>query len=222
MARHRRAALFRTVTVGTAGAVMLGAVFGLTAAAPEAEPAVEQQASTVAGAPHALRPERAVSSRGRARAIPGPVEVVLPRAQPPQASPSPSPTPTRTTEQAAAPPPAPAPAPPPADAPEDCDSYSGNRLIACAMLSEFGFGVGQMPALDNLWTKESGWNHQAQNPSSGAYGIPQALPGDKMASVGDDWQTNPATQIRWGLGYIRDRYGDPNGAWAHFQANNWY
>ncbi|WP_306371643.1 lytic transglycosylase domain-containing protein [Nocardiopsis sp. CC223A] len=76
--------------------------------------------------------------------------------------------------------------------------------------------------LEPLWQKESGWNHLAQNPSSGAYGIPQSLPGDKMASHGSDWQTNPATQIAWGIDYIKGRYGTPCGAWAHSQANNWY
>ena len=70
--------------------------------------------------------------------------------------------------------------------------------------------------------RESGWNPFADNPTSSAYGIPQALPGSKMASAGADWATNPVTQIRWGLGYIRDRYGSPCGAWAHSEANGWY
>jgi hypothetical protein len=73
-----------------------------------------------------------------------------------------------------------------------------------------------------LWTRESGWNYQASNGSSGAYGIPQSLPGSKMASAGADWRTNPATQIRWGLSYIKSVYGTPCGAWAHSQATNWY
>ena len=73
-----------------------------------------------------------------------------------------------------------------------------------------------------LWTRESGWNHLADNPSSDAYGIPQSLPGSKMASAGADWRTNPATQIRWGLGYIRASYGTPCEAWAHSQAVGWY
>jgi hypothetical protein len=115
------------------------------------------------------------------------------------------------------PPPAPLP-----DIPEDCEEYSGNRAIACALLPEFGFGLDQMPALDALWNHESGWNHQAYNASSGAYGIPQALPGNKMATAGSDWETNPATQIRWGLGYIKNRYGSPQGAWDFWQANGWY
>jgi hypothetical protein len=106
--------------------------------------------------------------------------------------------------------------------PASCNEYSGNREIGCALLLDFGFGIDEMPCLDKLWTKESGWNHLASNPSSGAYGIPQALPGSKMGSVADDWETNPATQIKWGLGYIKDRYGTPCDAWAHSQSVGWY
>ncbi len=96
------------------------------------------------------------------------------------------------------------------------------RGIAQAMLADFGWGSDQFSCLDSLWQKESNWNPQAQNPSSGAYGIPQALPGSKMASAGADWQTNPATQIKWGLGYIKDRYGSPCAAWNHSQSVGWY
>lgn len=96
------------------------------------------------------------------------------------------------------------------------------RSIALALLGEFGFSSSQMGCLDSLWTRESGWRVNADNPYSSAYGIPQALPGSKMASAGADWATNPATQIRWGLGYIRDRYGSPCGAWAHSQSSGWY
>jgi hypothetical protein len=106
--------------------------------------------------------------------------------------------------------------------PASCNDYSGNRAIGCALLLEAGFELDQMPCLDRLWTKESGWNHKSQNPSSGAYGIPQALPGDKMAAYGSDWQTNPVPQIKWGLNYIENRYNTPCGAWSFFQANNWY
>ncbi|WP_374109075.1 tachylectin-related carbohydrate-binding protein [Streptomyces sp. CC228A] len=76
--------------------------------------------------------------------------------------------------------------------------------------------------LEKLWDKESGWRWNASNPSSGAYGIPQSLPGSKMGTAGADWQTNPLTQIKWGLGYVDGRYGSPCGAWRFFQANNWY
>ncbi len=96
------------------------------------------------------------------------------------------------------------------------------RTVAQALLGEFGFGQDQFGCLDSLWTRESGWRVNADNPSSSAYGIPQALPGSKMASAGADWATNPATQIRWGLGYIQDRYGSPCGAWGHSQSYGWY
>ncbi|MEU5877743.1 lytic transglycosylase domain-containing protein [Spirillospora sp. NPDC047279] len=78
------------------------------------------------------------------------------------------------------------------------------------------------PSLKILWTKESHWNERAENPSSGAYGIPQALPGSKLASAGADWRTSSPTQIAWGLGYIKARYKDPCGAWAFWQSHNWY
>lgn len=80
----------------------------------------------------------------------------------------------------------------------------------------------EMNDLIMLWNRESGWNPQAYNSSSGATGIPQSLPGDKMASAGADWKTNPATQITWGLGYIKQRYGSPSAAWAHEQSAGWY
>ncbi|MFG2286967.1 transglycosylase SLT domain-containing protein [Streptomyces sp. NPDC048595] len=80
----------------------------------------------------------------------------------------------------------------------------------------------QFQCFSNIVDHESGWNYQATNASSGAYGLVQALPGSKMASAGSDWQTNPATQIKWGLNYMNDRYGSPCGAWSFWQANNWY
>ncbi|MCW3838761.1 lytic transglycosylase domain-containing protein [Micromonospora yasonensis] len=106
--------------------------------------------------------------------------------------------------------------------PSSCEEYSGNRKIGCAIMLDAGFGIDQFPCLDKLWTKESGWNHKAYNEGSGAYGIPQALPGSKMGSVADDWKTNPATQIKWGLGYIEGRYDDPCGAWQHSKSTGWY
>ncbi|WP_110208083.1 lytic transglycosylase domain-containing protein [Nocardioides daejeonensis] len=96
------------------------------------------------------------------------------------------------------------------------------KEIAKALLAEFGFGSDQFSCLDSLWTRESNWRVNADNPTSSAYGIPQALPGSKMASAGADWATNPATQIRWGLGYIQARYGTPCSAWGHSQARGWY
>jgi hypothetical protein len=96
------------------------------------------------------------------------------------------------------------------------------QSIAYNMLSSFGWSASvQFGCLNNIWTRESGWRYNAEN-ASGAYGIPQALPGSKMASAGADWETDPATQIKWGLGYIQGRYGSPCNAWAFWQANGWY
>jgi hypothetical protein len=95
------------------------------------------------------------------------------------------------------------------------------RGIAYKMLASFGFSTSQFGCLDDLWTRESNWQYNAAN-ASGAYGIPQALPGSKMASAGSDWLTNPATQIKWGLGYIKSIYGTPCGAWSHEEADGWY
>jgi hypothetical protein len=112
---------------------------------------------------------------------------------------------------------------PPANFPPGSTPSPGsNKAVAKEMLGSFGFGTDQWGCLESLWQKESGWNERAMNRYSGAYGIPQSLPGTKMASAGADWQTNPATQIKWGLGYIKGRYGTPCGAWGHSQARGWY
>lgn len=97
-----------------------------------------------------------------------------------------------------------------------------NRALGYQLLLEFGFPADQWRYLDALWARESGWNHLAENPSSGAYGIPQSLPASKMAVVGGDWRTNPETQIRWGLAYIAARYGSAQKAWEHSERVGWY
>jgi resuscitation-promoting factor RpfB len=102
--------------------------------------------------------------------------------------------------------------------PPDPSSAQG---IAYGLLSDYGFSTDQWGCLDDLWNAESGWRYNAEN-ASGAYGIPQALPGSKMASAGPDWQTDPTTQIKWGLGYIQSVYGTPCNAWAHEEADGWY
>jgi hypothetical protein len=96
------------------------------------------------------------------------------------------------------------------------------REIAQSMMADYGWDSTEYECLDQLWISESNWDHTAENPTSGAYGIPQSLPAEKMASAGADWATNPATQIEWGLGYIEDSYGTPCSAWEFKQANNWY
>ena len=95
------------------------------------------------------------------------------------------------------------------------------QSIAYGLLSSYGFSKSQWGCLLDLWNAESGWRYNAEN-ASGAYGIPQALPGSKMATAGSDWLTNPTTQIKWGLTYIKDTYGTPCGAWGHEQADGWY
>ncbi|MEV7997209.1 transglycosylase SLT domain-containing protein [Streptomyces sp. NPDC086077] len=98
-------------------------------------------------------------------------------------------------------------------------SYSISEIQSMAAAMVPG---DQFQCFSNIVDHESDWNYQAVNPSSGAYGLFQALPGSKMSSVGSDWQTNPATQIKWGLNYMNDRYGSPCGAWSFWQANHWY
>lgn len=99
----------------------------------------------------------------------------------------------------------------------------GAKATAQAMAAErYGWGEGEFSCLESLWTKESSWNYQAYNEDGGATGIPQALPGDKMATAGSDWQTNATTQISWGLDYIQRAYGSPCSAWGHSQSVNWY
>lgn len=103
-------------------------------------------------------------------------------------------------------------------------SNSGaNRALGKEMAAaKHGWTGAEWECLNTLWTRESNWRHTAHNSSSGAHGIPQALPGSKMGSHGADWATNPATQISWGLSYVKGRYGTPCGAWGHFLQKNWY
>ncbi|SFR77432.1 hypothetical protein SAMN05428970_2229 [Agromyces sp. CF514] len=110
------------------------------------------------------------------------------------------------------------PAPPPG---VEVDT-AGAQAYAAAAVSRYGWDSGQYQCLYLLWMRESSWRADAYNASSGAYGIPQSLPGSKMAVAGADWRTNAATQIEWGLSYIASRYGSPCAAWAHSEAVNWY
>jgi resuscitation-promoting factor RpfB len=96
------------------------------------------------------------------------------------------------------------------------------RQIAIRLLHKFHWGKRQFRYLNPLWAHESSWNVYALNAYSGAYGIPQAVPGSKMASAGRHWRTSARTQIRWGLRYIKDRYGSPAAAWRHELATGWY
>ncbi|MBT2506136.1 lytic transglycosylase domain-containing protein [Streptomyces sp. ISL-98] len=107
----------------------------------------------------------------------------------------------------------------------DASSFSAKSSYTVAEVQAMArqmVPADQFQCFSNIVNHESTWNYQASNPSSGAYGLVQALPGSKMSSAGADWQTNPATQIKWGLSYMDDRYGSPCGAWSFWQANNWY
>jgi len=101
-------------------------------------------------------------------------------------------------------------------------SVAASKAFARATLAARGMGDGEFQCLNNLWERESNWNYRADNPSSDAFGIPQSLPGSKMASIAPDWETNPQTQILWGIGYISERYGTPCNAWGHSQSIGWY
>lgn len=101
-------------------------------------------------------------------------------------------------------------------------SQADPKTLTKALMPQFGMSPAQFSCIDNIWSQESGWNLHAANPTSSAYGIPQALPGSKMASAGPDWQNNAETQIKWGLGYIKSRYGSPCSAWAFKAAHGWY
>ncbi|MBM7848241.1 lytic transglycosylase domain-containing protein [Arthrobacter roseus] len=141
----------------------------------------------------------------------------VPPPAPEQSSPpAPSPEPSRPAPR----PPTPAPSPPPeadiVDNPAAAQAYAESRMAA------FSWNNGQFRCLVNLWNRESRWRTSAQNSSSGAYGIPQSLPGSKMASAGADWRTNYRTQIEWGLGYVSGRYGSPCAAWDHSESHGWY
>ena len=104
---------------------------------------------------------------------------------------------------------------------EDLSNADPHEL-ARALMPQFGMSSSEFGCLDNIWSQESGWNVHAANPSSSAYGIPQALPGSKMSSAGPNWEDNAETQIRWGLGYIKGRYGSACAAWSYKQGAGWY
>jgi peptidoglycan DL-endopeptidase CwlO len=117
--------------------------------------------------------------------------------------------------------PSPAPSPSPSPAPPVPVSPGSYQSYALSLFPQYGWDGSEMNCLDPLWNRESGWNPAASN-SSGAYGIPQALPGSKMSSAGPDWLTDGDTQIRWGEGYIKSVYGTPCAAWDHELADGWY
>ncbi|GAA1357983.1 hypothetical protein GCM10009636_30040 [Arthrobacter koreensis] len=144
----------------------------------------------------------------------------------PENTPAPAPVPEPVPAPAPAPapnPPVPAPQPPPPPPPAaPVNDPAGAQAFAASMMGGYGWSNGEFRCLVDLWNRESNWLTSAMNPYSGAYGIPQSLPGDKMAAAGSDWRTNYQTQIRWGLSYIAQRYETPCGAWAHSEQKGWY
>jgi hypothetical protein len=101
-------------------------------------------------------------------------------------------------------------------------SVADPKALARALMPQYGMSSSEFGCLDNIWSQESGWDIHADNPTSSAYGIPQALPGSKMASAGPNWEDSAETQIRWGLGYIKARYGSACAAWSYKQGAGWY
>ncbi|CAB4931485.1 unannotated protein [freshwater metagenome] len=100
--------------------------------------------------------------------------------------------------------------------------FGAKKVTKAIMAEEFGFNDAQFSCINSLWTKESHWNYKAHNYRSGAHGIAQALPADKMSVIATDWRSNPVTQIRWGLRYITMRYDTPCKAWSHFKSRHYY
>ena len=183
----------------------------------------EQQAARAAE--QAARDAEAKDNGGRKPAPAGetvPDPVINPTPQPQVPVPQPAPLPPSAPSAPPVPQPVPAPDPRPVPDPGPVDDPAAAQAHAAGRLGAYGWGQDQFRCLVNLWQRESGWRTSANNPYSGAYGIPQSLPGDKMASVGADWRTNYRTQIEWGLGYISSRYGSPCAAWQHSEDKNWY
>lgn len=216
--RFRR--LFR---VGIYSAVALSTVSYGLAASPAVTHATEYKSKTPIIQPvvgHLEAPEydwTAVVKPVKAKKAAAKIELKLAPKPKPKPTPKPvvqeTPTPLSSTAQAQQAAPA---APVTPIAPGIAQAIGHDAVIAR------GWSEADAQCLVNLWNRESGWNPAAHNVSSGAYGIPQALPGSKMASAGADWATNPATQIKWGLDYIAGRYGTPCGAWAHSNSVGWY
>ena len=213
MSRHRKAGPARTRKRPRTGVFLLVAAILVAGTAGAGAAAYVARAHAGGGDPAALvvagiPASRSVDAASRTLNVVGsPKLATRPAVVPsPGASPDPSTATPGTPATVSAPPPDPGTA----------------QAIGYKMLSSFGWKPSTYyGCLNNIFSRESGWRYNAEN-ASGAYGIPQALPGSKMASAGPDWQTNPATQIKWGLGYIQGRYGDPCSAWAFWEAHGWY
>lgn len=203
----RRAAVFTAacallIGVGAAGHASDANFLAASETAPTSEASADADSN--------LSFEKAeIQAKPSPDAAPAEISVAPQAAEPAPAAPAPAPEP--------APEPAPAPAPVVA-----VDDPAGAQAYAAGQLASYGWAADQMQCLKTLWTKESDWTTTATNPSSGAYGIVQSLPAEKMASSGADYLTNYRTQINWGLNYIQERYQSPCGALNFHLSNNWY
>ncbi|NSX38506.1 hypothetical protein HTS88_19175 [Pseudarthrobacter oxydans] len=209
----------RAAILAVSGALLIG-----VGAAGQATDTAVQVAATQTQAAEAQ--SKLSIEKSEIQANPAPAPAAEPINVVPQAA-EPAPAPAPAPEPAPAPAPAPEPAPAPAPAPEPApvvavNDPAGAQAYAAGQLASYGWAADQMQCLQTLWTKESDWTTTATNPSSGAYGIVQSLPAEKMASAGADYLTNYRTQINWGLNYIQERYQSPCGALNFHYANNWY
>lgn len=188
----------------------------------EADYRAQQEAREAEEAAREADRQKEQDAGDRPSLTPPPVIIPTPAPEVPQPQPAPVVPPAPPAPPAPKPSPPAAPKPPAPPAPGPVDDPSAAQAYAAGRLAAFGWGPEQHRCLVNLWQRESGWRTSAHNPYSGAYGIPQSLPGDKMATAGADWRTNYRTQIEWGLGYIAARYGSPCAAWQHSEDKNWY
>ncbi|MGC5077514.1 transglycosylase SLT domain-containing protein [Agrococcus sp. DT81.2] len=221
--RPRSASARPTRTRGVLSGISLVAAAGFVLVSVAASPSTEVMAES-ASLPSEQRPGQAVDTvTGEQASLIRDTIVVHTPTPTPTPTPEPAPVAAAPAAAPAAPAAASAPRPPSIAIPAVAAPDPGSAQAAARqMVLARGWGEDQYSCLYNLWQKESNWNVYAQNRSSGAYGIPQSLPGSKMATAGADWQTNPVTQISWGLGYISGRYGTPCGAWGHSQSVGWY
>lgn len=207
----RRAAVFTAacallIGVGAAGHASDADFLAASETAPTAD-------ASAAGDSNLSFEKAEIQAKPSPEAAPAEISVAPQAAEPAPAAPAPAPA----AEPAPAPEPVPAPAPVVA-----VDDPAGAQAYAAGQLASYGWAADQMQCLKTLWTKESDWTTTATNPSSGAYGIVQSLPAEKMASAGADYRTNYRTQINWGLNYIQERYQSPCGALNFHLSNNWY
>jgi outer membrane biosynthesis protein TonB len=210
----------RPIYLGSALAfaiILAVALVGLASVVTGSEPAPPSTLDPAAFRPVAIAdPVADATPPGRRDELPSAAPSLEPSAAP-SPSPSPSPTPKPTLRPTPKPTPRPTPKPTPKPTPVPAPTVASAKAYALSVL-----GASQYACLDAIATHESNWNTYAVSPSTGAYGIPQALPGDKMATVGADWRTDPLTQVRWMIGYVRDAYGSACGAWSFWQMNSWY